>query len=122
MPTTVCHCLRDARHASNDFARHYSRPRRRRLTKGSAWRAEFFIRVLRGPLNPFQGDYLCSFVSIRGWQKNPNFPRYIEQDFPQYPVKGKTNQQQKQRNNHENTQNKSKSFPIAYPYCYRSRA
>jgi hypothetical protein len=28
-----------------------------------------FMRLtsaIRGPLNPFQGDYLCSFVSIRG--------------------------------------------------------
>ena len=29
-------------------------------------------------------DYLCSFVSIRGWQKSRNFSRYIWPDFLQY--------------------------------------
>jgi hypothetical protein len=32
----------------------------------------------------FKTDYLCSFMSIRGWQKNRNFPRYIWPDFLQY--------------------------------------
>jgi hypothetical protein len=42
------------------------------------------ISAIRGPLNQFQGDYLCSLVTIRGWQKIQKFLRYIAQDFPQY--------------------------------------
>src|SRR5215472_14138787 len=63
---------------------------------------------------------LIRFIRIiRGFHKNPNVPRYIAADFPQYPCERK-NKPTKQRSNYENTQNEPKSFPIASSHCYRA--
>jgi hypothetical protein len=40
------------------------------------------IRAIRAPLDFLQGDYLCSFVSIRGWQKNSKLSALYHAGFP----------------------------------------
>src|SRR5438552_2810979 len=68
----------------------------------AAWR-----RRIRGPLDPLQGDYLCSFASIRGWQKNPNFPCYIAPDFLQYLSEDANQKRPKQERKISNMKNRN---------------
>ena len=73
MPPTVCHRVHNARRVRPTICPSLFAPgsptlsRARRLNDCSKLSPyPFFIRAIRGPLDPFQADYSCEFVFIRG--------------------------------------------------------